>query len=125
MRYVNGLCSYRQVAPFLPEAAGCSSQWTHVACTPPGKSWWGRGLQALRLAGPAVGIVLFVSLSGTVLAPTGLFFPPQQPLEATLFRSGCVEELLAWDWPRQTTCPLGLESVFSYGQVGSDSVSYE
>lgn len=51
---------------------------------PPGKSWWGRGLQALRLAGPAVGIVLFVPLSSTILAlaptssslrPSGLWRP--------------------------------------------------
>lgn len=35
---------------------------------PPGKSWWGRGLQALRLAGPAGGIALLVPLSSTVLA---------------------------------------------------------
>lgn len=77
------------------------------------------GPLGLRLAGPAVGIVLFVPLSGTVLAL--LPSPISVAFGGPSFQKwACIDYLLAWDWLRQTACPLGLESVFPCGQVAQN-----
>lgn len=79
-----------------------------MACTAPGKSWWGRGLQALRLAGPAVGRVLLVPLPSTALAPTRLLSTPTASGGPSFQKWVCAEELLAWCWPSKPLVHGGL-----------------